>query len=1290
MNEKITNLEVAEFLKDHLMNSETVILEEGKETNDFLDVAKARGYILKDSKDLAGFKTIFTFANKANLNKARLPKELLLKALPGIIGKPVDIDHNRIYVVGHYIDYRYIVAKDMVVAYGVFYKSNFGEEWAKALQLFKQGKLATSYEIWCPKENRKYLADGTYALMKMEIAGGGLMFKDKPAFPDAFVLEVAKKNIQEHSEEMVFASHKEYDETDIISASSDTAVCDTKMCTSDKVIGKPVATALPAGSLVELADKGLATLKNTGVQPKVVSNDGVVDNVAVPGAQITASINCENCKANFTPSAQTFAPKSSIDFYEVAADNDHKCPGCKCIVSKAGSMKFPPQITDFNLSCPNCSSHNWKILSNEPEKANLGCMNCSKKYAVEFKKAEVDPLRSKLMFAKEGTSSCPQCSTRIPYSTTSNVSTKGITCPKCDLHYQVNISKAESKRMVQKANEYVDQEENQRIGGSVEKASVDQTMKNQPVKIRQNQDITDVMAGTKKAEETLKSGPDEQMNLSGEKGLYLVRHAKTALNSQDPAKDKIRGWKNVPLSKDGVLEAKALAQQVKGQKIDKLYSSDLERAYDTAAQIKEATGAKEINKKFDLRPWNVGSMAGKLSKDVKPEMNKMVSGSPKTKVEGGESFNNFKARTLNTARKLMEEASKKKVVAVTHDENIKLIKAWIKGGMKDDNSIDEKDFMNDSCIATGSIHKVEPTDKGMTVTAVQNLNQASIDITTVSSDEGGINKMDSNIENKETPAAEVKPVEATATPVVEAQPVVAPVVEATPAPVAEEEDLAVAEVENAEAVEAEELLEVSKTLKAEDRNALSNKDFAVVKKVKGKDGKEITVRKYPIHDKAHVANALARLHQGPSREGLSKIGVNPDSVITKVKAKAKALGMEDAEVEGYCTASKDRSMQPTTKRDENNNDGKQPKDQNNYVGASVEKPVEAKAVKTGDNAVQGLTPDQVNQMQNQLFANMKKSKQLRKAHKQTMKNIKALNKAIMDGCFASVEDVDVVVNMKIDEKKAPLSTDVGTGEKVSEAATTGSKPAPVAEPIVVNVEENKAADDLAAKLVPAKTNGAVDTLISPAAPVVNAEVPGKEATTVSMTDEKVAGGDKPADACDTGVTGLEEVNKTSKGSDTVVNLEQNLEAKKLSDALIPAIPGDASQPGSTIKPIEEEALSAPVANADFNKASAVALAKENEALKEKLQLLETAAVKIAERKIALGEHGKDLSDKDILDDEKFEVAKQKHENAIKKSELNTASSAVAETIATTDNGLVKSLKAEIEQKASKILNVKQK
>src|SRR5271169_3843912 len=266
MADKITNVEISEFLKDHLERSEIVLLEEGKEKDDILSVAKAKGYILKDSNDLAGFKTIFTFANKANINKARLPKELLLKALPGIIGKPVDIDHNRIYVVGHYIDYRYIAAKEMVIAYGVFYKSNFGEEWAKAKQLFKAGKLGTSYEIWCSKAKRKYLPDGTYALMSIEIAGGGLMFKEKPAFPDAMTLEIfnasvqkefldnVKKNIVESSNELIFASEqKKYDSSEIVNAYMDTQVQDTKQVGSvrkslqkadDELIGRPVSIAL--------------------------------------------------------------------------------------------------------------------------------------------------------------------------------------------------------------------------------------------------------------------------------------------------------------------------------------------------------------------------------------------------------------------------------------------------------------------------------------------------------------------------------------------------------------------------------------------------------------------------------------------------------------------------------------------------------------------------------------------------------------------------------------------------------------------------------------------------------------------------------------------------------------------------------------------------------------------------------------------------------------------------------------------------------------------------------------
>ena len=169
MKTYITEKEAKDFIQDFYENSETVILEEGKEKDEIFEIAEARGIQLKGSKDLAGFKTIYTFADEANKNRARLPKQKLLKALPGIVGKPVDIDHRRNYVVGHYIDYCYIVKGDRVIAYGVFYKSNFAEEWEKAQDLFKSGKLTTSYEIWCPKNKRKSLPDGTVELLEEEI-----------------------------------------------------------------------------------------------------------------------------------------------------------------------------------------------------------------------------------------------------------------------------------------------------------------------------------------------------------------------------------------------------------------------------------------------------------------------------------------------------------------------------------------------------------------------------------------------------------------------------------------------------------------------------------------------------------------------------------------------------------------------------------------------------------------------------------------------------------------------------------------------------------------------------------------------------------------------------------------------------------------------------------------------------------------------------------------------------------------------------------------------------------------
>jgi len=108
------------------------------------------------------------------------------------------------------------------------------------------------------------------------------------------------------------------------------------------------------------------------------------------------------------------------------------------------------------------------------------------------------------------------------------------------------------------------------------------------------------------------------------------------------------------------------------------------------------------------------------------------------------------------------------------------------------------------------------------------------------------------------------------------------------------------------------------------------------------------------------------------------------------------------------------------------------------------------------------------------------------------------------------------------------------------------------------------------------------------------------------------------------------------------------------------------------------------------KSSVEEMKKENESLKEKIQLLETAAMKLLERKLVLKEFVKDLTDKDILDDAKFEVAKLKAENAFMKKELNNSSVNIAEIDSVLDGETLKQLKKEIDEKAFKQLGKNKK
>ncbi|MGE1127562.1 histidine phosphatase family protein [Bacillus wiedmannii] len=93
--------------------------------------------------------------------------------------------------------------------------------------------------------------------------------------------------------------------------------------------------------------------------------------------------------------------------------------------------------------------------------------------------------------------------------------------------------------------------------------------------------------------------------------FYLVRHGKTMLNTTD----RVQGWADAPLTKDGVAVAEYLGKGLKGTKFDKAYSSDSGRSIETAKIVLDHSGNKDmnINQSENLREACFGEFEGELN-----------------------------------------------------------------------------------------------------------------------------------------------------------------------------------------------------------------------------------------------------------------------------------------------------------------------------------------------------------------------------------------------------------------------------------------------------------------------------------------------------------------------------------------------------------------------------------------------------------------------------------------------------------------------------------------------------
>jgi broad specificity phosphatase PhoE len=147
--------------------------------------------------------------------------------------------------------------------------------------------------------------------------------------------------------------------------------------------------------------------------------------------------------------------------------------------------------------------------------------------------------------------------------------------------------------------------------------------------------------------------------------LYLIRHGESLWNLEK----KAQGHLDSPLTELGIKQSRQLAEYLKDKNISKIYSSDLNRALDTARIISSILNIP-LEKSKDLREINLGIWEGRKGEEIKREdeelYNSWFSNPSKTKIPKGESIESFQKRIVPALYRIINKHRGEKVAIVSH------------------------------------------------------------------------------------------------------------------------------------------------------------------------------------------------------------------------------------------------------------------------------------------------------------------------------------------------------------------------------------------------------------------------------------------------------------------------------------------------------------------------------------------------------------------------------------------------------------------------------------------------
>lgn len=149
--------------------------------------------------------------------------------------------------------------------------------------------------------------------------------------------------------------------------------------------------------------------------------------------------------------------------------------------------------------------------------------------------------------------------------------------------------------------------------------------------------------------------------------IIAIRHGETAWN----ASTRIQGHTDIPLNEHGQRQAQLLAQALaQADKIDTIYSSDLQRAFATAQAMALQTGASLVTH-VGLRERAFGDFEGRsfaqIELDLPAQAQLWRTRAPDwTPPGGGESLSVMQQRVMATVNALAQQHLGQQIAVVAH------------------------------------------------------------------------------------------------------------------------------------------------------------------------------------------------------------------------------------------------------------------------------------------------------------------------------------------------------------------------------------------------------------------------------------------------------------------------------------------------------------------------------------------------------------------------------------------------------------------------------------------------